>query len=103
MTLMPSLGVSFLSDEIFHPILASTAVLIAIQAFRKGYFFHRDKRVIAVATLGAGLLLFSAFNLNHVLSEIGERNATLLGGLLISTGHVWNWRLIRLSQCCPHE
>lgn len=97
LALVPGMGLAFLEDDLFHPILASTGVVIAAVALRKGYFRHRDSRVVALAALGAVLLLFAAFNIGHLLNESQERGLMLLGGILISSSHVWNWR--RIGHC----
>jgi hypothetical protein len=103
LTIVPTAGISFLSDEAFHQALAGATVLIASIAFRKGFSQHQSYRVIALACFGLGLLLFSAFNFAHLLNEASERNLTVLGGVLVAISHIWNWKLICLSHdCCQH-
>ena len=101
LTMIPISSVPFLQDEYFHPAMVIVMAFIVTIALRKGFTQHRNFRVLVLAFIGMLLLFVSAFNLNHLLNETNERLLTLLGGLMISICHAWNWKLIRpCRECC---
>lgn len=59
---LPSLtSLQWLSDPLFHQIVAVLCGVLVARAIIPGYRAHRDGRVVALAGLGLGLLFTAAF------------------------------------------
>ena len=98
-SLMPWMGLIF-EDERVHLLFAAVTVPVALIAFIPGFLRHNLKSVLALGVAGAVLLLLGSVAHDHV----GEALAhwfTVLGGILLISGHLRNFRL--LSNCCAEE
>jgi uncharacterized membrane protein len=91
---------NFLGEEYFHPILAVVATMIAIISLWNGYRRHTNYFATIFTIPGIAILLLSAFNPHHMLSEDLERQLTLVGAILLSTAHVVNWHKLKECECC---
>lgn len=91
--LVPSLALSFLSDEMLHKALLIAALPISFIALAFGFKKHGNASVIATIACGLMLLCFAAFAGHDLLGETGEVALTVLGSLLVALGHFRNTRL----------
>lgn len=96
-------SLNFLSEEFFHPILAVVATLIGIISLWNGYRHHTNFFSMLFSIPGIVILLFSAFNPYHILSEDLERQLTFVGAVLLSTAHGINWHKVKKCECCPQN
>ncbi len=106
LAVFPALGVGFLDDDVFHPILAASVVIVGGVAFSRGYRAHRNRLVLVGATVGILLLGFASLNgMHHALPEAQERVVTLAGSTCVISAHLMNWRSLRRVRCqaCPSE
>jgi len=100
LVVIPTLGVGFLDDGIFHPILAGSVAVIGSFAFSRGYHRHKNRLVLWIAVTGILILSFAALNTtHHLMTETVERIATLIGSSLIISAHYRNWKLLGDPQC----
>ncbi len=91
---LPMVGTSMFTHELFHQLLLVLVVPASIFALGMGCHKHRSWTVAALGILGVSLLAFAAFFGHDMLGETGEEALTILGGLILATGHLKNY-----SQC----
>ncbi|WP_026733840.1 MerC domain-containing protein [Fischerella sp. PCC 9605] len=97
--MLPALASTSLGGESFHRFLLWFVFPISVLALTQGCRRHKDRVVLTSGVLGLALLLVTAIAGHHVLSEEGERIATVLGATALAFGHVRNYRLCRKSKC----
>jgi hypothetical protein len=101
---LPSVGVAFLADEIVHQILAFALIAFAGLAFIPGYRRHRDRRVLALMTIGLGLILFATWGEAVAdLHGVGETILSLAGSLFLITAHYLNHSFCHACSTCEAE
>jgi uncharacterized membrane protein len=92
-------GLKWLANPWIEVLFITLSVVIATIALGRNFRKHKHiMRAIQVVAVGFALLIASRFfegNPEHVLSA--------LGGIVIATGHILNWRLARTSPCCRTE
>lgn len=99
----PVLTAAFLDDEAFHRFLLWGIVPSAIVALSLGCRRHRDTSVFLLGGTGLSLLVFSAFWGHAAMGEAGEKVVTVIGGVLMTCGHVRNSRLCHTRNCHTQE
>ncbi|MCX7594308.1 MAG: MerC domain-containing protein [Fischerella sp.] len=97
--MLPALATTSLGSESFHRFLLWFVFPISVLALMQGCHRHKDRVVVIFGVLGLALLLVTAIAGHHVLSEEGERVATVLGVTALAFGHVRNYRLCRKHKC----
>jgi len=100
LVILPSLAVLQLQDESFHLWMLYAVLPISIFALTMGCKKHKRYQLLAVG--GTGLLLMVlAVTLGHdLLGEIGEKGLTLVGAILVATGHFLNFKSCqKLKEC----
>lgn len=97
---LPALGSTFVGNESFHRFLIWFVFPISVLALVQGCRRHKNRIVLASGVLGLALLVATAFFGHEVLSEDGERFATVLGATVLAFGHFHNYRLCRKNKCC---
>jgi hypothetical protein len=98
---LPSLGITFLVDEIVHQILALALIALAGLAFIPGYRRHRDRRVLALMALGLGLILFATWG--EAVADLhgtGETILSVAGSLFLITAHYLNHSFCHACSAC---
>jgi len=99
-TLLPSVIVLRLEDEIFHFWMLIGVVPISVFALTLGCTEHRNLGVAGVGTVGI-ILLCAAATLGHdLLGPWSERVLTLLGSGLIIGSHIRNFAMCRHAKMC---
>jgi len=98
----PILAGSFFVGEAFHYWMLGATLPATTLAACLGCRKHRDGWVAGWAIGGLSILFFAAFLGHEVAGEAGERILTVLGGILLATGHVRNFRLCRQADCLCH-
>lgn len=91
--LVPSLALSFLSDEMVHKGLLMAVLPISFIALAFGFKKHGNASVLITIVCGLIVLCFAAFAGHELLGEIGEVVLTVVGSLLVALGHFRNTRL----------
>lgn len=99
----PILAGSFFAGEAFHYwMLGATLPATTVAAFL-GCRRHKDVRVGVLAASGLAILFMAVFLGHDVAGEAGERIMTVVGGIVLATAHVRNFRLCRQAHCSRHE
>ena len=93
-TLLPGYMGEFWESAEVHYLFAVFVVLFGISAMIPGYRRHRDNRIMALMSLGLGLIVFATVFPNPEIREIIELPVLLTGGMLLISGHLLNYR------CC---
>lgn len=88
-----------MDNEAFHRALLWCTIPISLFAIVMGCKKHSQSKVYIFAGLGLFLLAFASFFGHDLMGEIGEKGLTLLGGILLITGHVMNYRACKSLDC----
>ncbi len=92
-------GTAGLWNTLVHTSIAVLAIPAAVLTALPGYREHRRVQV-PVLLLGGALVLGLSLLLHDVIGENGHVAATVVGSLLLLTGHVQNYRL--RARCKAH-
>lgn len=76
----------FVSSENFHWVLLTLILPIAVLSLGIGCMKHKNYSVLIVALVGIAFLI-PGFNHDY------EKINTILGGVLVSLSHFWNYQL----------
>jgi len=101
-TLFPIVQGSLLEEESFHALFLLLVVPTSVIALSIGCSKHKDLRTIALGVSGLGILTFAAFWGHDWIGYDGERIMATIGGAILATSHILNYRLCR-SQDCDHQ
>ena len=89
---LPAIATSLPADQWVHPVLLATALPVTGFALWRGFRAHGDSRSSWLGALGLVLIAVA------LLSGVGflvETVLTVLGGLLVTSAHIFNWRTHR--------
>jgi hypothetical protein len=100
--LLPTLAAVNLEDEAFHLWMVIAVIPTSLLALSMGCKKHRDYRVLLLGIAGLSLLIFAASFGHDLLGESGETATTVLGTIMIASGHLLNHRLCQQSRCECH-
>jgi len=103
MTLLPALGVTLLSHELFHELMLIVVLPTSLTAFFIGCHRHRRGSVAWLGGLGLALIVVAALAVGTVWGDAWERWLTIAGGLVLTAAHIQNFRLCRHRQCAEHD
>jgi len=101
--LFPILGSTTLADEGFHSLLLVLIIPSSALAFYIGCRQHGDGSVLWLGLAGISLLSLAAAIGIEGLGILGEKLLTGIGGTLLATGHVINFRRCRARRCEEHS
>ena len=94
---LPSMAGLLIEPELLHMWLAAGVLPISAFALTLGCKKHRKLRVLALGTVGLTFMLIAVVSGSLGFGESFEKAFTLLGAILISSAHFWNYRL------CQHH
>ena len=97
--MLPALTASAFGDEGFHQWLLLAVLPTSLIALTMGCRKHRHLSVIAIGLPGLLVLFLAAFFGHDLLTEAGEKIASLLGTSLIAFGHLRNHALCKRFRC----
>jgi len=92
------IGAEDLTHRIILLLLAGTGLLAFIPGMKK----HRDKRVLALASIGFSVITFIAVAGHDILPGIWGSFVNVIGSLFLIGAHLWNHTLSKKSHCCNH-
>lgn len=96
---VPVLSSTFLAGEAFHRFMVIFVLPLSGIALYIGCRDHKDSAVIALGGLGLIALVTIAFFGHDLLGETGEKIATVISAIVLSMGHLRNYRLCREKAC----
>ena len=97
--LVPVLASTLVADENFHKLMLIGVLPTSILALGVGCRRHGSRSVLTLGITGLAILICAALWGHDLLGEVGERLATLAGGLIMSVAHYRNYRLCRRTGC----
>jgi hypothetical protein len=95
---MPSIGSLFFVDESFHIWMVIAVIPISSLALYSGWRKHKILKVGITGGIGLMALTSAAFLGHDVLTENWERYLTILGTLIITLAHIWNYLLWKFDS-----
>ena len=98
LTLFPIFAAAVVDDAVFHAFLFVAVLPTSCIAFVLGYRHHHDRALIILGGLGLLVLGVAAVVGHDLFGPTGERWVTSLGGLLLATAHVVNYRHSRAKH-----
>ncbi len=99
LTMLPIAGVSLLDEAIFHRLILVFILPISLIALTMGCRQHRDGVTCILGVIGLTVLMVTALFGHDWFGFTGERVVTSLGGLVLATAHIRNFRCCRLHNC----
>lgn len=96
------LGMSLGSEELTHRILLLILAGIGLLAFIPGMQKHKNKKVLALATIGFIIITLIAF-FGSLLTKQWEILINMSGSILLIGAHWFNHTLTRKITCCDHK
>jgi hypothetical protein len=103
LTLTPIVGGSLISESLFHQGLLWFIVPVSVIALGIGCRQHKDRPTIMLGAAGLSILVFTAFLGHELFGITGERVVTSLGGLVLASAHIRNYRICRHVDCDHSE
>ncbi|MDZ8238300.1 MAG: MerC domain-containing protein [Nostoc sp. ChiQUE01a] len=97
--MLPVLATTTVGSESFHRLLLWFVFPISVLALIQGCRRHQDKIVLIFSIFGLVLMIATVIFGHDILSEDGERLATVLGATSLAFGHFRNYRLCRKNKC----
>lgn len=101
--LFPVLGFTVVSHETFHQLILVVVIPTTLIALGMGYRRHHSRLVAALGFAGVAALVIAAFAVHELGAEALERWVTVVGGLLLATAHLRNFRLTRIGHAHGHQ
>jgi len=98
-TLFPIAQGSLLGEQSFHLILLVFILPTSLIALTIGCRKHKDIITIGLGTVGLSILTFTGLFGHEVFGELGERIVTTIGGLILASAHIQNYRICRADNC----
>ena len=102
LTIFPILNIALLDEQTFHLIMLVFILPVSLMALTIGCRQHKDRLTIILGTIGLGVLMFTALFGHEVFGLTGERIVTSIGGLILASAHIQNYRCCRRDDC-DHE
>jgi len=97
---LPSVMAFDLTGERFHIWMLVAVLPISIYALTIGCKEHQRLGVFILVGIGL-LLLVSGLFAEAFYGEAGEKLLTVLGSMIVATGHLWNYQLSKQSEPTP--
>lgn len=102
-TLFPIVQGSLLEEKYFHLIMLVFILPTSLIALTMGCRRHRDPLTIILGTIGLTTLAITAFWGHELFGLFGERVVTTIGGLVLASAHIQNFRCCRHVDCQHDE
>jgi predicted branched-subunit amino acid permease len=102
-TLFPIVQGSLLEEKYFHLIMLVFILPTSLVALTVGCRRHRDTLTIVLGAIGLSTLAITAFWGHELFGLSGERVVTTLGGLVLASAHIQNFRCCRHVDCQHNE
>ncbi|MGO2073818.1 MerC domain-containing protein [Pseudoalteromonas sp. AOP31-A2-14] len=97
LTLLPTLGASFLENEQFHLWMLVAVIPSSLLALSLGCNKHKQVTYILVGVVGMIFLMAAVFVDEKLLGTHGEKALTLVGSVLIAVTHWLNYRQCKID------
>jgi hypothetical protein len=91
--MLPLLG--RVGEEAIEHTLIAIALLVGTAAAFLAWRRHQDRRLLVLFALGMGLLALST------IVESADVWLLVPASALVTSAHVWSYRLTRRQACCP--
>ena len=88
---LPSVTALFFTDEAFHIWMVIAVIPISLVALFNGFKRHGGAKFLSIGIIGLVLLVGAAFLGHDLLSETGERLITVIGAVLMTITHIYNY------------
>ncbi len=98
-TLFPIVQGSLLEEQYFHLIMLVLILPTSLVALTVGCRKHKDRLTMALGAIGLITLTFTALFGHEVFGLLGERIVTSIGGLILASAHIQNFRCCRKDSC----
>ena len=95
----PALGASIFGQDSFHTLLLWLVIPLSVLALLMGCQKHKRGLVALTGLAGVSVIIVAASMGHEGLGEMGERLTTLIGAILIATGHICNYVFCRRVEC----
>ena len=102
-TLFPIVQGSLLEEQHFHLIMLVLILPTSLVALTLGCRRHRDTLTIVLGAVGLTTLAIAALWVHVLFGFLGERVVTTLGGLVLASAHIQNFRCCRHVDCQHDE
>jgi len=102
LTIFPILNIALLDEQTFHLVMLVFILPVSLVALTIGCRQHKDRLTIILGTIGLGVLMFTALFGHDLFGLTGERIVTSIGGLILASAHIQNYRCCRRDDC-DHE
>lgn len=99
LVLLPAVSVFAISDEMFHFYMLAVVIPSSLFALTLGCSRHKHYRVFLVGMVGIAVLTFTAIFGHDFLGETSERVASVIGSLIVASGHFFNYKLCKDEKC----
>ena len=102
LTIFPIFSVALLDEQTFHLVMLVFILPVSLVALTIGCRQHKDRLTIVLGTTGLGVLMFTDVFGHEAFAFTGERIITSIGGLILASAHIQNYRCCRRDDC-DHE
>ena len=102
LTIFPIFNVALLDEQTFHLVMLIVILPISLVALTIGCTQHKDRLTIVFGATGLSVLMFTAVCGHEAFGFTGERIITSIGGLILASAHIQNYRCCRRDDC-DHE
>ena len=99
LTLYPVLQGGLLEEQYFHAMLLVFVIPASVIALTIGCRKHRQLLVVGIGLVGLVILTLTAFWGHDLFGLMGERIVTSIGGAILATSHILNYRYCRSAHC----
>ena len=99
-TWLPSALALTMENEMFHWFMVIIVIPLSIFALYLGCKEHGRYHILVFGVLGIITLLVAVLFGHDLFGESGETILTVLGSVLIATGHITNFQLCQHSENC---
>lgn len=98
-TLFPIVHGSLVEEQYFHLIMLILILPTSLVALTVGCRTHKDSITITLGAIGLLTLTLTAVIGHELFGYLGERIATTIGGLILASAHIQNYRCCRKVDC----
>lgn len=98
-TLFPIVQGSLLEEQYFHLIMLGLILPTSLIALTVGCRKHKDPVTMALGAAGLVTLTVTALIGHEIFGVLGERIVTTIGGLILASAHIQNYRCCRKEDC----
>lgn len=102
-TLIPVLAIDWISESMFHGLMLLLVIPSSLLAFLMARKSKPQRWVWWTGAIGLTIMILVAFWGHDLIGPQGERWLTVLGGVLVATAHLFNFRHRQKKFCCNHS